>query len=198
MEISCRPSLRCSHWFGPAAEDGLFWSFVNCLDEIRRWSFSLRWVEVGQASVVMAISSPHRHDGQQAIQHCINQLKAKIPIWKKVRAREKSRVTPADSPIMTSHFWWQEVYDTLDCHWKENQECSWAAHSKHHPDTSSTENMWTWKQEMMDKTFNMFQCVWAPVTKKIIFCSQVKPLKCVGTTGHMMELKISCLPSRCK
>lgn len=44
-----------------------------------------RWVEVGQASVVMAISSPHRHDGQQAVQHCINQLKAKIPIWKKVR-----------------------------------------------------------------------------------------------------------------
>lgn len=45
---------------------------------------SLRWVEVGQASVVMAISSPHRHDGQQAIQHCISQLKANIPIWKKV------------------------------------------------------------------------------------------------------------------
>lgn len=48
-----------------------------------------RWVEVGQASVVMAISSPHRHDGQQAVQHCISQLKAKIPIWKKVRALEE-------------------------------------------------------------------------------------------------------------
>ncbi|TMS01123.1 Molybdopterin synthase catalytic subunit [Larimichthys crocea] len=63
----------------------------------------IRWVEVGQASVVMAISSPHRHDGQQAIQHCISQLKAHIPIWKK------------------------EVYDTRDSSWKENAECSWAA-----------------------------------------------------------------------
>uniref|UniRef100_A0A3Q3XL89 Molybdopterin synthase catalytic subunit n=1 Tax=Mola mola TaxID=94237 RepID=A0A3Q3XL89_MOLML len=77
----------------------------------------LGWVEVGQASVVMAISSPHRHDGQQAIQHCINQLKAKIPIWKK------------------------EVYDTQDCSWKENAECPWAAGRKRHPDTSSTENI---------------------------------------------------------
>lgn len=41
---------------------------------------------MGEASVVMAISSPHRGDGQQAIQHCIEQLKANVPIWKKVRA----------------------------------------------------------------------------------------------------------------
>lgn len=55
-----------------------------------------RWVEVGQASVVMAISSPHRHDGQQAVQRCIHQLKAKIPIWKKVRTLtyEGPRLSP--------------------------------------------------------------------------------------------------------
>ncbi|XP_034534238.1 molybdopterin synthase catalytic subunit isoform X1 [Notolabrus celidotus] len=67
---------------------------------------SLRWVEVGQASVVMAISSPHRHDGQQAIQHAINQLKANVPIWKK------------------------EVYDSQDSSWKQNVECSWSSHSR--------------------------------------------------------------------
>ncbi|CAF89892.1 unnamed protein product [Tetraodon nigroviridis] len=85
-----------------------------CADIRQRWPavanicvhHRLGWVEVGQASVVMAISSPHRHDGQQAVQHCISQLKAKIPIWKK------------------------EVYDTQDSSWKENPECSWAAHSK--------------------------------------------------------------------
>uniref|UniRef100_UPI0037E960C3 molybdopterin synthase catalytic subunit n=1 Tax=Semicossyphus pulcher TaxID=241346 RepID=UPI0037E960C3 len=66
----------------------------------------LGWVEVGQASVVMAISSPHRHNGQQAIQHGINQLKANVPIWKK------------------------EVYDTQDSSWKQNVECAWAAHSE--------------------------------------------------------------------
>lgn len=59
---------------GPLSHRGLF----------KRVNLLCRWVEVGQASVVMAISSPHRHDGQQAVQHCITQLKAKIPIWKKV------------------------------------------------------------------------------------------------------------------
>lgn len=62
----------------------------------------LGWVEVGQASVVMAISSPHRHDSQQAIQYCISELKAKVPIWKK------------------------EVYDSQDSSWKENSECPWS------------------------------------------------------------------------
>uniref|UniRef100_A0A3P8VTJ7 Molybdopterin synthase catalytic subunit n=1 Tax=Cynoglossus semilaevis TaxID=244447 RepID=A0A3P8VTJ7_CYNSE len=67
----------------------------------------LGWVKVREASVVMAISSPHRHDGHQAIQHCISQLKAKIPIWKK------------------------EVYDTQEVSWKLS-ECSWSLHSKVH------------------------------------------------------------------
>lgn len=61
-----------------------------------------RWVEVGQASVVMAISSPHRHDGQQAIQHCISQLKAKIPIWKKARTL-KYKGTTALSWVLPCH-----------------------------------------------------------------------------------------------
>ncbi|XP_070706776.1 molybdopterin synthase catalytic subunit [Pempheris klunzingeri] len=76
----------------------------------------LGWVEVGQASVVMAISSPHRQDAQQAIQRGIGQLKASVPIWKK------------------------EVYDTQESSWKENAECSWGAHSKR-PVTSSTETI---------------------------------------------------------
>lgn len=59
--------------------------YPDVLPPIKFINWFYRWVEVGQASVVMAISSPHRHDSQQAIQHCINQLKAKIPIWKKVR-----------------------------------------------------------------------------------------------------------------
>lgn len=77
----------------------------------------LGWVKVGEASVAMAISSPHRQDGQQAIQHCISQLKANIPIWKK------------------------EVYDTQEASWKENAECSWSTCSKHPAGTSSSENL---------------------------------------------------------
>ncbi|XP_008333978.1 molybdopterin synthase catalytic subunit [Cynoglossus semilaevis] len=73
----------------------------------------LGWVKVGEASVVMAISSPHRHDSHQAIQHCISQLKAKIPIWKK------------------------EVYDTQEVSWKENSECSWSLHSEVHEENGN-------------------------------------------------------------
>ncbi|KAM9338332.1 molybdopterin synthase catalytic subunit isoform 1-T2 [Symphorus nematophorus] len=90
-----------------------------CADIRERWPalmhicvhHRLGWVEVGQASVAMAISSPHRHDGQRAIQHCITQLKANIPIWKK------------------------EVYDTRDSSWKENAECPWANQNKRPPVT---------------------------------------------------------------
>ncbi|XP_041815530.1 molybdopterin synthase catalytic subunit [Chelmon rostratus] len=96
-----------------------------CADIRERWPtvthicvhHRLGWVEVGQASVAMAISSPHRHDGQQAIQHCISQLKANVPIWKK------------------------EVYDTQDSSWKENAECSWAARNVRQPDISTTEDI---------------------------------------------------------
>lgn len=59
-------------------------------------------VPVGGASVAIAISSPHRRDAQEAVQFCIDALKANAPIWKK------------------------EVYDSLDSEWKENRECSWA------------------------------------------------------------------------
>ncbi|XP_058493301.1 molybdopterin synthase catalytic subunit-like isoform X1 [Solea solea] len=85
-----------------------------CADIRERWPsvthicahHRLGCVKVGEASVVMAISSPHRHDGQQAIQHCIEQLKANVPIWKK------------------------EVYDTEEVSWKENSECPWSSHRK--------------------------------------------------------------------
>ncbi|XP_040914403.1 molybdopterin synthase catalytic subunit [Toxotes jaculatrix] len=84
-----------------------------CADIRERWPtvthicvhHRLGWVKVGEASVAMAISSPHRHDSQQAIQHCIDRLKANVPIWKK------------------------EVYDTQEVSWKENSECSWSGHS---------------------------------------------------------------------
>ncbi|KAK2818493.1 hypothetical protein Q5P01_024054 [Channa striata] len=92
-----------------------------CADIRERWPsvahicvhHRLGWVKVGEASVVMAISSPHRHEGHQAVQHCISQLKASIPIWKK------------------------EVYDTQEVSWKENSECSWSSQSKMHAENTS-------------------------------------------------------------
>ncbi|CAH2983540.1 unnamed protein product [Chilo suppressalis] len=53
-----------------------------------------------EASVVIAVSSPHRRDSLEAVSHCIERLKASVPIWKK------------------------EVYDAAAPQWKENAECT--------------------------------------------------------------------------
>mmetsp|Transcript_16480 Transcript_16480/g.24324 ORF Transcript_16480/g.24324 Transcript_16480/m.24324 type:complete len:166 (+) Transcript_16480:53-550(+) len=38
---------------------------------------------VGQASVVLVCSSPHRNDGLKGCSYLINELKARVPIWKR-------------------------------------------------------------------------------------------------------------------
>ncbi|XP_077318882.1 molybdopterin synthase catalytic subunit-like [Lithobates pipiens] len=58
-------------------------------------------VPVTEASVAIAISSPHRNDSLDAVKYCINALKATVPIWKK------------------------EMYEEDDYTWKENKECFW-------------------------------------------------------------------------
>ena len=60
-------------------------------DEIReRWPVSnvaivhrTGVLEIGQASVVIAIASPHRGEAFQATQYAIDRLKQVVPIWKK-------------------------------------------------------------------------------------------------------------------
>ncbi|KAK9299711.1 hypothetical protein QLX08_007342 [Tetragonisca angustula] len=59
-------------------------------------------VPVSEASIVIAISSPHREESLKAVEYAINSLKASVPIWKK------------------------EVYDTQESQWKENKECAWS------------------------------------------------------------------------
>ncbi|XP_072929688.1 molybdopterin synthase catalytic subunit [Epargyreus clarus] len=53
-----------------------------------------------EASVVIAVSSPHRQASLAAVALCIEQLKASVPVWKK------------------------EVYEGEAPVWKENAECS--------------------------------------------------------------------------
>lgn len=40
---------------------------------------------VGQASVILACSSPHRRDALQCVEYLIDELKARVPIWKRER-----------------------------------------------------------------------------------------------------------------
>lgn len=41
-------------------------------------------VPIGEASVIIAVSSAHRKNSLEAVQYCIDTLKATVPIWKKV------------------------------------------------------------------------------------------------------------------
>ncbi|XP_069695783.1 molybdopterin synthase catalytic subunit isoform X2 [Periplaneta americana] len=58
-------------------------------------------VPVKEASVIIAVSSPHRAESLQAVQYAIDSLKSSTPIWKK------------------------EVYASAEPEWKENKECVW-------------------------------------------------------------------------
>ena len=40
-------------------------------------------LRVGEASVAVAVSSPHREEAFAACRHAIDELKARVPIWKK-------------------------------------------------------------------------------------------------------------------
>ncbi|XP_032940992.1 molybdopterin synthase catalytic subunit isoform X1 [Catharus ustulatus] len=62
-------------------------------------------VPITEASVIIAVSSPHRVESLEAVTYCINTLKASVPIWKK------------------------EIYED-EYSWKENKECFWANSEK--------------------------------------------------------------------
>ncbi|XP_012256802.2 molybdopterin synthase catalytic subunit-like isoform X2 [Athalia rosae] len=72
-------------------------------------------VPVTEASVVIAISSPHRQESLQATQLAIDMLKSSVPIWKK------------------------EIYDTNESEWKQNKECSWSTREESHATSESIE-----------------------------------------------------------
>ena len=47
-------------------------------------------VAVGEASVVIAASSAHRAEAFEATRRCIDQLKIRVPIWKREIAPDQS------------------------------------------------------------------------------------------------------------
>lgn len=63
-------------------------------------------VPVSEASVVIAVSSPHRKSALEAVSSAIEDLKKRVPIWKK------------------------EKYDGDEGQWKENAECQWLSKDK--------------------------------------------------------------------
>ncbi|XP_076465617.1 molybdopterin synthase catalytic subunit-like [Babylonia areolata] len=60
-------------------------------------------VPVGEASIVIAVSSPHRKEALEAVHFAIDHVKATVPVWKK------------------------EIYGDDSSSWKQNKECSWSS-----------------------------------------------------------------------
>ena len=85
-------------------------SLENICSEIRgKWEavhhiaiyHRLGLVPVKEASVIIAISSPHRQASLDATAYAIEALKKATPIWKK------------------------ELYVDAEAQWKANSECNW-------------------------------------------------------------------------
>lgn len=66
----------------------------------------LGFVPVKEASVVIAISSPHRASSLQALPFALDELKKLVPIWKKE--------------------YYKENVGEASSQWKENPECTWS------------------------------------------------------------------------
>lgn len=62
-----------------AAETRRRFPTLTRLDLVHR----LGHLQIGDASVAVAVSSPHRAEAFAACRHAIDTLKAKVPIWKK-------------------------------------------------------------------------------------------------------------------
>jgi molybdopterin synthase catalytic subunit len=54
------------------------WALSDCLIIHRRGR-----VDVGEASVFIAVSSPHRDEGFVSLRYIIDTIKKTVPIWKK-------------------------------------------------------------------------------------------------------------------
>lgn len=64
-------------------------------------------VPIGEASVIIVVSSAHRRESLEAVHWAIDELKATVPIWKK------------------------EFYEDGETSWKKNSECCFTKHNEH-------------------------------------------------------------------
>ena len=86
-------------------------------------------VPVGEASVMIAVSSEHRKEALEAVSYAIDRVKCTATIWK------KAMIIHVYILLFTHHMYimscmftcmlMQEVYEDEDEQWKENKECVW-------------------------------------------------------------------------
>jgi molybdopterin synthase catalytic subunit len=78
LEYECYPGMAEKEMVKIATETLSRWPIVKVamIHRIGR-------VDIGEASVAIAVSSGHRHAAFEACHYAINQLKETVPIWKK-------------------------------------------------------------------------------------------------------------------
>ena len=60
------------------------------------------FIAVGEASLLLRVTSSHRREGFQASQWIVDELKKKVPIWKRPRFRIKSHYSASHSEAATA------------------------------------------------------------------------------------------------
>lgn len=78
LDYECYPQMAEKQMAELEVEARRKWPIVEC-DIVHR----LGHLELGEASVAIAVSSPHRRDAFEAGQWLIDRLKEVVPIWKK-------------------------------------------------------------------------------------------------------------------
>ena len=48
-------------------------------------------IKVGESSIIIVVSSEHRHEAFEACKYIINNVKTRVPIWKKEISRESQK-----------------------------------------------------------------------------------------------------------
>jgi molybdopterin synthase catalytic subunit len=59
------------------------------------------FIAVGEASLVVAVATPHRSEGFRAAQWIVDELKKKVPIWKRPRFRTDKKDHAAYNAAVT-------------------------------------------------------------------------------------------------
>ncbi len=78
LEYEAYPAMACKIMRQIADEVRARWEVCAVAMHHRRGR-----LEIGEASVLIAVSSPHRREGIEACHYAIDRLKAIVPVWKK-------------------------------------------------------------------------------------------------------------------
>ncbi|MDE2125834.1 MAG: molybdenum cofactor biosynthesis protein MoaE [Armatimonadetes bacterium] len=56
-------------------------------------------IEVGEASIAIAVASPHRAEAFEACRYCIDTIKQRVPIWKREERPDGTFWIEGDAPV---------------------------------------------------------------------------------------------------